>query len=139
MKFATRIGIFLLAALLCLPLVACADVEISGVWENATYTSEQTLGEGSKTVTVVVTAEEQSLTLTLRTDKETLGDALREHGLIEDDNGLINAIIGIEADWNNGGWWWKFTQDGVMMMEGADTTVLADGAHYEFTRTNSFD
>ena len=94
MKFATRIGIFLLAALLCLPLVACADVEVTGVWENAAYTSDQTFGEGTKTVTVAVTAEEQSLTLTLRTDKETLGDALREHGLIEDDNGLINAIIG---------------------------------------------
>lgn len=139
MKIATRIAVLLLSLLTVLCFVACADVDATGAWENATYTSDTELGEGAKTVTVVITAEEQSLTFTIHTDKATLGDAMNEHGLTEDDNGLIHTINGIEADWNNGGWWWKFTKNGEMMMEGANTTAIADGEHYEFTRTNSFD
>lgn len=139
MKIATRIAILVLSLLSVLCLVACADVEATGAWENATYTSNEELGEGAKTVTVVITAEEQSLTFTIHTDKDTLGEALREHDLIEDDNGLIHTINGIYADWDNGGWWWKFTKNGEMMMVGADSTTVANGEQYEFTRTNTFD
>lgn len=139
MKIATRIVVLLLALLMAVSFVACADVEATGAWENATYTKSEELGEGAKTVTVVITAEEQSLTFTIHTDKDTLGEALREHDLIEDDNGLIHTINGICADWDNGGWWWKFTKNGEMMPKGADSATIANGEQYEFTRTNTFD
>ena len=138
MKTATRVTLLLLALLMSISFVACADVEETGVWENATYTTDKTLGKGEKTVTVKITAEEQTLTLTVKTDKATLGEALREHELIADDNGLIHTINGIKADWDNGGWWWKFTKNGEMMMVGADDATIADGEQYEFTRTNTF-
>ena len=138
MKIATRITLLLLALVMSLSFVACADVEKTGVWESATYTSDKTLGDGDKTVTVVITAEEQTLTFTLKTDKATLGEALREHELVEDEDGLIHTINGIKADWNDGGWWWKFTKNGEMMMVGADDASIADGEQYEFTRTNTF-
>ena len=138
MKIATRITLLLLALVMSLSFVACADVEKTGAWENATYTSDKTLGDGDKTVTVVITAEEQTLTFTLKTEKATLGEALREHELIEDEDGLIHTINGIKADWNDGGWWWKFTKNGEMMMVGADDAAIADGEQYEFIRTNSF-
>ena len=82
MKITTRITLFLLAVLTLLCLASCADVEATGAWESATYTSDKTFGNGGKTVTVEVKAEEQSVTFTLKTDAETLGDALLEHGLI---------------------------------------------------------
>lgn len=138
MKMATRITLLLLALLMSISFVACADVEETGVWENATYTSDKTFGKGEKTVVVKITAEEQTLTFTIKTDKATLGEALREHELIVDDNGLIHTINGIKADYNNGGWWWKFTKNGEMMMVGADGATIADGEQYEFTRTNTF-
>ena len=138
MKITTRITLLLLALVMSLSFVACADVEKTGVWESATYTSDKTLGDGDKTVTVVITAEEQTLTFTLKTDKATLGEALREHELVEDEDGLIHTINGIKADWNDGGWWWKFTKNGEMMMVGADDASIADGEQYEFTRTNTF-
>lgn len=138
MKMATRAALLLLALLMSISLIACADVEETGVWENATYTSDKTFGKGEKTVVVKITAEDQTLTFTLKTDKATLGEALREHELIVDDNGLIHTINGIKADYNNGGWWWKFTKNGEMMMVGADGATSADGEQYEFTRTNTF-
>lgn len=138
MKNTTRLAAFCLMLLMCIGLVACADVEKTGVWGNATYTSDKTFGSGEKTVVVKITAEEQTLTLTVKTDKTTLGEALREHGLIEDDNGLIHTVNGIKADWDNGGWWWKFTKNGEMMMTGANDTAIADGEQYELTRTNTF-
>jgi hypothetical protein len=138
MKMATRATLLLLALLMSISLIACADVEETGVWENATYTSDKTFGKGEKTVVVKITAEDQTLTFTIKTDKATLGDALREHDLVADDNGLIHTINGIKADYNNGGWWWKFTKNGEMMMVGADGATIADGEQYEFTRTNTF-
>ena len=138
MKMATRVALLLLALLMCISFVACADVEETGVWENATYTSDKTFGKGEKTVTVLITAEEQTLTFTIKTDKADLGEALREHGLTEEDNGLIHTINGIKADFNDGGWWWMFTKNGEMMMVGANDTPIADGEQYEFTRTNTF-
>lgn len=138
MKIATRITTLLLALLMSISFVACADVEKTGVWENATYTSDKTFGNGEKTVVVKITAEDQTLTFTIKTDKDNLGEALREHELTEDDNGFIHTINGINADYDNGGWWWKFTKNGEMMMVGAFDATIADGEQYEFTRTNTF-
>ncbi len=135
MKTAGRLTLILLALVMALSFVACADVEKTGVWENATYTSDKDFGDGEKTVVVKVVAEEQTLTFTLHTDKETLGEALREQALILDDNGLVHTVNGIYADWENGNWWWMFSKNGEMMMIGVDGAVIADGEQYELTRT----
>ena len=135
MKTASRLTLILLAFLMLFSLAACADVEKTGVWENATYTSDKDFGDGEKTVTVKVTAEEQTLTFTLHTDKQTLGEALKEQELILDDSGLVHTVNGIYADWENGNWWWKFTKEGEMMLVGVYDATIADGEQYELTRT----
>ena len=134
MKTASRLTLILLALVMTFSFVACADVEKTGVWENATYASDKDFGNGEKTVTVKVVAEEQTLTFTLHTDKETLGDALKEQDLILDDNGLIHTVNGIYADWENGNWWWKFTKGGEMMLVGVYDATIADGEQYELTK-----
>ena len=64
MKTLIRATLLLLALLMAFSLVACADVEKTGAWETASYDRNTELGEGAKTVTVKVIADEQELTFT---------------------------------------------------------------------------
>ena len=58
-------------------LAACKEPTPTDVlWEDALYTEDTTLGSGSKTITVKVTAGEASITFTIKTDKENLADAM---------------------------------------------------------------
>ena len=139
MKTTGRITSLLLALVLLFSFVACADVEKTGVWENATYVKDTELGKGAKTLLVEVKAEEQSITFTIHTDKDTVGAALLEHELIAGEQsayGLyVKTVNGILADYDDGGWWWSLTKNGEMLMTGVDGTTFADGEHYELTRT----
>lgn len=138
MKTMTRVALVVLALLTVISLVACADVEKTGVWEDATYTSDKTFGNGDKTVMVEVVAEEQSITFTLKTDKETLADALTEHALIEGEDGAyglyIKKVNGITADYDIDQTYWSLSKNGEMLMTGVSSTAIADGEHYELTR-----
>ena len=138
MKAMTRVALIVLALLTVISLVACADAEKTGVWEDATYTSDKTFGNGEKTVMVEVVAEEQSITFTVKTDKETLADALIEHALIEGEDGpyglYIKKVNGITADYDIDQTYWSLSKNGEMSMVGASDTVIADGEHYELTR-----
>ena len=139
MKTTSRLTSLFLALVMLFSFVACADVEKTGVWENATYVKDTELGKGAKTLLVEVKAEEQSITFTIHTDKETVGAALLEHELIAGEDGAyglyVKTVNGILADYDNGGWWWCLTKNGEMLMTGVDGTAFADGEHYELTRT----
>ena len=108
-----------------------------GLWANATYLEDTAFGEGAKTVTVKVIAEDKSVTFTVKTDAKTLGEALIEHGLIAGDMGdyglYIKYVNGIRADYDLDKRYWNFTKNGEYMMTGADMTEISDGEAYEFT------
>jgi hypothetical protein len=139
MKAIARITLLLLALLTCFSFVACADVEKTGAWETATYDRNTELGEGAKTVTVKVIADEQELIFTIHTDKATLGEALLEHELIDGEQGAfgmyVKAVNGIVADYDVDQTYWGFTKNGEMMLVGVDSAEIADGEQYELTRT----
>ena len=139
MKTATRLTLLLLALVMSLCFVACADVEKTGAWETATYDRNTELGEGQKTVTVKVVADTQELTFIIHTDKETLGDALLEHALVDGEQGpyglYVKAVNGIVADYDVDQTYWSFTKNGELMMVGVDSAEIADGEQYELTRT----
>ncbi len=138
MKATTRITLAALALLMLLSLFACARVEKTGVWEDATYTADKTLGKGEKTIELEVKAEEQSITFTIKTDKETLADALLEHALIEGEEGpfglYVTKVNGITADYDIDKTYWSLSKNGELSMVGASEVVITDGEHYEFTR-----
>ena len=96
------------------------------------------IGEGAKTVQVEVKAGEKTVTFTIHTDKETLGDALLEHNLIAGEKGAyglyVKLVNGIEADYDKDGTYWAFYKNGEMMMVGVDGAVIADGEHYELIK-----
>ena len=138
MKTATRITLLLLALLMTFSFVACADVDKTGAWETATYDRNTELGEGAKTITVKVVAEEQELTFTVHTDKATLGEALLAHRLIDGDEGpygmYVKKVNGIVADYDVDQTYWSLSKGGVDMMVGVDGAEIADGEQYELTR-----
>ncbi|MBQ4141568.1 MAG: DUF4430 domain-containing protein [Clostridia bacterium] len=108
-----------------------------GLWANATYLEDTSFGEGAKTVTVKVVAEGKSIIFTIKTDAETLGDALLAHNLIAGDEGqfglYIKYVNGIRADYDLDKRYWNFTKNGEYMMTGVDGTAIADGEAYELT------
>ena len=126
-----------LSVLLCVAIVIVGIVSITscnntaeGVWENATYTKDTTLGDGEKEVKVEFEAQDKSVTITLLTDKDTLGEALYEHGLINDPS-FFDTANGMKADWSKDQSWWNVQKDGVSSMVGVDQIQISNGEHYE--------
>lgn len=141
-KTLTSALLLILALVMTVSFVACADVEKTGIWENATYTSDKEFGKGEKTITVVVTAEEQSLTFTIHTDKDTLREAMDEHDLIDGTEGpyglTLEVVNGMRVDFNDGGYWWGIFKDGVATPTGIDGVEISDGDSYELKKTNEY-
>ena len=129
-----------LTLLFIFSLVACNKEEaVTGLWKDATYTEDTVLGEGAKTVTVEVKAEEKTVTFTIKTDKETVGAALIEHKLLDgeqDDYGLyVKKVNGITADYDVDQSYWAFYIDGEYAMTGVDGTPLDESATYQLVYT----
>ena len=127
-----------LVFVLIVSLVACATVDATGVWENATYLKDMEFGKGEKTVTVEVAVEEQLVTFTIHTDKDTVGSALLEHGLIDGEQGAyglyIKSVNGIVADYDVDGYYWGFYKGGEFMLTGVDGTAIVGGESFELVR-----
>ena len=130
----------LVTVIVCTILSSCGKTASEGgIWEQATYTDNVELGDGSKTLFLDVTAEDKTVEITIHTDKETVGDALTEHEIIDGEKGpyglYVKTVNGMLADYDINKTYWSFTKDGEAMMQGVDTTELEDGAHFEFTCT----
>ena len=152
MKRMKKLLSLLLLAVLLLSLIGCdgifpekKDDSSEGektatelLWETATYTEDVTLGEGAKTVTVVVKALEKSITVTIKTDKDNLGDALLECGLAEGEMGAyglqIKKVNGIVADYDIDATYWSFCQNGQALMYGVSDAKIVGGESYELVR-----
>ena len=111
----------------------------SGVWKDALYLEDTTLGTGNKTVTVEVKAEDKSVIFTVLTDADTVGDALIEHGLIAGEEGAyglyVKVVNGITADYDVNQCYWAFYIDGSYAMSGVDTTSIEEGVSYKLEYT----
>ena len=137
MKKLASISVSLLLLAVCiLSLTACGNnVNKEGLWENATYLEDTTLGEGSTTFKMVVKAGEQSVTFTVNTNKETVGAALLELNLIEGDNGMYTKVNGITADYNVDKSYWGFFVNDAYANEGIDTTKIEKDSTYKLEYT----
>lgn len=113
----------------------------ASVWDNALYSKDTTLGEGDKTITVEVVIDNNKLTFTLKTDGDTLGDALIDTKLVTGEQGeyglFITHVNGVRADYNLDGAYWSINQNGKMLMSGADSTKILGGESFEIVYTKA--
>ena len=139
MKRTVRILSVLLSILMVLTLCVACAAKPTGLWKDATYQKDTTLGKGDTTVTLVVTAEDKSVTFTVKTDKKMLGDALLDAKLIEGDTteyGLyVKKVNGITADYNVDQSYWALYIGEEYAMTGVDATPIEAGVTYGFTYT----
>ena len=133
------IRIFLILLCVAVLFTGCnkGPVYVDG---TAKYTEDTVLGEGSKTITVTVKDhEEKAVVFTIKTDAETVGDALMEHDLIAGDQGAyglyVKVVNGLRADYDKDKAYWGFNINGEMAMTGVDQTELTDGGVYELVYT----
>ena len=113
--------------------------EATGIWANATYLTDTEFGEGAKIVKVEVKAEGKTVTFTVNTDKDTVGAALLEHGLIAGENGAyglyVKTVNGMLADYDVDQTYWSFNINGEYSMTGIDATDITEGVVYQLERT----
>lgn len=94
-------------------------------------------GEGNtKFDFTVVDQKGQETQFEIHTDKETVGDALQELGLIEGEEGeyglFVKTVNGITADYDKDGSYWAFYVNDEYAQEGVDATAVVEGAAYAF-------
>ena len=137
----TQFILFAVMFALVLALTSCAGTpDTDSLWKNSLYQTDTSFGSGSVTVSVVVKAGEKSVTFTLNTDKDTLGEALMEYGLIDGDMGEYGLYLkkanGITADYDADGAYWSFNdENGNMMPVGVDGAKINNGEKYELVYT----
>ena len=111
-------------------LVLVAVVALSAISCGAKGT------EGEKTFTLKVVTLDGTVAeeLEITTEREMVGEALLDEGLIEGDQGAyglyIKKVCGLVADYDVDGTYWSFYIGGEYAMTGVDTTPIVDGETY---------
>lgn len=95
------------------------------------------LGEGNTVfMFTVVDGDGNESLFEIHTDKEIVGDALAELGLIEGEESeyglFVKKVNGITADYETDGTYWAFYVNGSYAMSGVDTTPITEGETYMF-------
>ena len=124
-------------------LCACSatkpEEKADDIWATAMYTENTELGNGEKTISVEVVAEDKSVTFTIHSSKENLRDALSEHKLIDGEEGSYGLYVkkanGITADYDKDQSYWGFYKDDESLITGVDDTIIADGDCYKIVYT----
>ena len=114
------------------------DIQYPERWNDALYTEDTELGEGEKTFLFVVDADGYSITFTIHTNKDIVGEALVELGLLAGEEGqyglYVKTVNGMLADWDVDQSYWAFYENG-LYANGVDATNVTEGYTYSFVRT----
>ena len=131
----------MLIAVIAFTVTGCSsDKETDGTTVSTTSSDLQAaevLGEG-KTIFdfTVVDPEGNNAHFEIRTDKETVGEALLEVGLIDGEDGpyglYVKTVNGVTVDYDKDGKYWAFYENGALAAKGVDQTPINPDAKYEF-------
>lgn len=93
------------------------------------------LGEGATVFALEVTdLDGQVSAFEIHTDKETVGEALQEVGLVEGEVGqyglYITTVNGLTLDWDKDNKYWAFYIDGEYAVTSVDSTAIKTGSVY---------
>lgn len=107
-------------------------------WDSARYTENTAVGTGNKTFTLIVSAYNKEITLTVKTDENTVGAALSALDIVEGEEGAyglyIKKVNNILADYDVDQTYWAFYINGEYAMTGVDKTDIVAGATYKLAR-----
>lgn len=95
------------------------------------------IGEGATAFTFEITHMDGSQKIyAVKTDAETVGEALVALGLIAGENGAyglyVKTVDGETVDYDTHQKYWAFYENGAMAMNGVDKTNVVAGAVYAF-------
>lgn len=104
---------------------------------QSTETGKTVKGEGTTVFDFTVVDKDGKTTdFEIHTDKQTVGEALLELGLIageESTYGLyVKTVNGQTLDYDTDKMYWAFYENGNYAMSGVDTTNIVAGTTYEF-------
>ena len=122
------------------PIIAAVVLVVVAVVLFGVYSFTKPKTEkGSKEVTVqVVDKDGNAEDFTYHTDREYLGEVLKDEKLVEGEDGeyglFITSVNGIKAD-DSSQEWWCITKGGEQVNTSADKTPIADGDTFELTLT----
>lgn len=115
------------------------DAQLSEIWKDAVYTEDKEFGNGAKKILLEVTAGEKTVTFTINTDKNTVGEALTEYNLIDGEDseyGLyIKTVNGILADYSIDQSYWSFYVGENLAATGVDSAEISAGTTYKLIYT----
>ena len=121
-KILSAVLCFVLIAAMALTFVSCKDNGGQNGEKNFTFT--------------VVTLDGNETSKDITTDKQYVGEALLEQGIIEGENGdyglYVKKVNGILADYDIDQTYWAFYINGEYAMTGVDKTEIKDGETYTF-------
>ncbi|MBE7064409.1 MAG: DUF4430 domain-containing protein [Ruminococcaceae bacterium] len=105
--------------------------------EKFNEAGDKIVGTGNTVFTFkVVDADKKTTTFEVHTDKNIVGDALQELGLIageESQYGLfVKTVNGVTVEYENGGKYWAFYVNGKYAPKGVDQTEINTSDIYSF-------
>ena len=134
-KWLAMVACVALLATMALGMCGCKELSAEETTGATVFTDGETLGKGANQFTLqVVDLDGSTATATINTDKETVGEALQELGVITGEQGsfglYIKAVNGIPYDYDTDGAYWGFYIDGEYALTGVDTTDIVEGTTY---------
>ncbi len=139
-KSLRHIVCIVLIAAMALLATGCANSKAPAAPSSGAYTAQpdgSVLGQGSTQFTFsIVDGEGKETTYTIKTDKQIVGDALIELGLIDgesSDYGLyVKTVNGLTFDYDTHKKYWAFYVNDDYALSGVDSTEIAEGSKYTF-------
>ena len=118
-------------------LAAIALIAVVGIMVGIWFATRPKPVEGAKAITVEILHKDGTVnSYTIRTDAETLAQAMKEKGLLgADDNGMYYTVDGETTDYNADQSWWKLLKNGEDPQLGANDVTIADGDVFRWEYT----
>lgn len=137
--------ISVIAVILCLGILLCGCAGNNNSSQRTTETPPQKqdifafseIGEGNKSfVFEVHDGEGKISSITVNTNKKTVGEALLEYAIIDGEQGdyglYVKSVNGIVADYETDGAYWAFYINGNYASSGVDLTEINEKDVYSF-------
>ena len=137
MKTFKKLLLLLLVMVMTFSFISCGSKEEIKDDTNTDYEYEEVFEKGPVHFMFgVVDTEGNEKYFYIGTEKETVGEALLELGLIEGEDseyGLyVKTVNGVTLDYDKDGKYWAFYIDEEYASTGVDSTEIVDGTLYEF-------